>query len=60
MAEEIRKAGSTGKRRYVAPEVKKVHLRPEEAVLGNCKSGSVSGPGNPHCDTAGSCFTQGS
>jgi hypothetical protein len=52
---------SDSKRRpYVAPEVRKVHLRPEEAVLGNCKNASIGGPGNPTCATGGSCFTQGS
>jgi len=60
MAEEIRTAGSKGKRRYVTPEVRKVHLRPEEAVLGNCKSMTVSGPGNASCVSSGNCFTLGS
>lgn len=60
MAEEIRTAGSTGRRPYVTPEVRKVHLRPEEAVLGNCKSSNVAGPGNATCASAGNCFTLGS
>jgi hypothetical protein len=51
----------TGSRRpYVAPEVRKVHLRPEEAVLGNCKSASANGPGNAQCTVPSSCFTSGS
>jgi hypothetical protein len=60
MAEEIRTAGSTGRRRYAKPEVRKVHLRPEEAVLGNCKNSASAGPGNPTCTTSGNCFTVGS
>ena len=32
------------KKAYTKPEVKQVALRPEEAVLGNCKS-SGAGPG---------------
>jgi hypothetical protein len=52
--------GPPGKRPYVAPEIRKVHLRPEEAVLGNCKHGMANGPGNATCATGGSCFTQGS
>jgi hypothetical protein len=60
MPEQIRTAGSAGKRPYVTPEVRKVHLRPEEAVLGNCKSGGVSGPGQPNCTLPSSCFTVGS
>ena len=52
--------GPEGKRRYVTPEIRKVHLRPEEAVLGNCKNSGTSGPGNATCATGGSCFTIGS
>jgi hypothetical protein len=51
---------SDGRRPYVTPEVRKDHLRPEEAVLGNCKHGSANGPGNATCSTGGSCFTLGS
>jgi hypothetical protein len=48
------------KRPYVTPEVRKVNLRPEEAVLGNCKTGGATGPGTPNCTTGGSCFSIGS
>lgn len=47
------------KKRYTKPVLKKVNLRPEEAVLGNCKMGAVSGPVGT-CSTAGGCSTQGS
>jgi hypothetical protein len=53
-------APSRRKRRYATPEVRKVRLRPEEAVLGNCKSATVSGPGQANCSTPASCFTIGS
>lgn len=32
------------KKPYVKPEVKQVHLRPEEAVLGFCKTSLVVNP----------------
>ena len=32
------------KKPYQAPECETISLRPEEAVLGNCKSMVVSGP----------------
>ena len=49
-----------GKRPYVTPQLKKVPLRPEEAVLGNCKSTVIGGPGQPTCSTPASCFALGS
>jgi hypothetical protein len=48
------------KKPYVKPEIKRVMLRPEEAVLGSCKTTKVSGPDNPRCSTAGSCSSLGS
>lgn len=47
------------KRNYEAPKVKVISLRPEEAVLGNCKSGSHTGPVGTNC-TLGPCTTPGS
>ena len=44
------------KKRYIKPELKKVQLRPEEAVLGACKISSSSGPVGD-CST---CSTSGS
>ena len=32
------------KKQYLRPEVTQVPLRPDEAVLGACKSASVAGP----------------
>lgn len=37
------------KKPYVKPEVKRVMLRPEEAVLGSCKTTKISGADNPKC-----------
>jgi len=46
---------------YQKPEMVRVALRPDEAVLGHCKSGSASGPGGGgSCTQVGTCFSQGS
>jgi len=37
------------KKPYARPEVKQVPLRPEEAVLGNCKGTGGSGPTGASC-----------
>jgi len=44
--------GSDGRRRkqtYTKPEVTKVCLKPNEAVLGGCKLVAVAGALNPQC-----------
>jgi hypothetical protein len=46
---------STRKKNYVKPEVKRVMLRPEEAVLASCKTSKISGPGQPRCTIPSSC-----
>ena len=43
------------KKMYVKPEVKRVMLRPEEAVLGSCKTNKVSGPGQGKCTAPSNC-----
>ncbi len=49
------------KKRYVKPKLRQVDLRPEEAVLGNCKTAGTSGPGGAGaCVMVGACSTQGS
>ncbi len=53
------RAAEEGRKRYEKPELRKVPLRPEEAVLGNCKNGSASGPAYTDCTTY-SCSTNGS
>lgn len=47
------------KKAYTKPEVCQVELRPEEAVLGNCKKTGV-GPLQARCDTPSNCSTYGS
>jgi hypothetical protein len=39
------KGKTTQKKPYVKPEVKQVQLRPEEAVLGGCKTAAGASPG---------------
>ena len=46
---------------YKKPEMVRVSLRPDEAVLGSCKSGAASGPGGSgNCSPVGPCFNSGS
>jgi hypothetical protein len=56
------KAPEYKKRLFVKPELKRVDLRPEEAVLGSCKFSASSGPGSSgNCSPAGAaCSTAGS
>jgi hypothetical protein len=51
---------ATGKRPYQKPELTQVSLRPEEAVLGSCKTKSSSGPGQGTCRAPAVCSTVGS
>jgi hypothetical protein len=48
------------KKPYVRPEMKQVALRPDEAVLGNCKSSSFSGPSGSGCGVPLYCSSSGS
>ena len=43
------------KKPYAKPEVQQVSLRPEEAVLGSCKTSAVSGPGQFRCNNPSAC-----
>jgi hypothetical protein len=47
------------KKPYQKPEVRRVPLRPEEAVLGGCKTAS-GGAGSGNTCTVGLCVTQAS
>ena len=40
---------------YVKPEIQEVPLRPEEAVLGACKTSGRSGPAQFRCSFPSSC-----
>jgi len=45
---------------YAPPQVVRVSLRPEEAVLGHCKVTGVAGPAGASCRTLALCRTPGS
>ena len=47
------------KKKYETPQLTKVSLRPEEAVLGACKISGSSGPVGASCH-ASFCRSQGS
>ena len=49
----------TKRKPYEKPTLSQVALRPDEAVLGNCKTMSVAGPANSDCVALG-CMTSGS
>ena len=46
---ETQNQGREARRVYQAPVMALVQLRPEEAVLAACKTGTVSGPGYSGC-----------
>jgi hypothetical protein len=48
------------KQQYAPPTVTQISLRPEEAVLGHCKTTGVGGPGGGNCTHSGNCMTTGS
>jgi hypothetical protein len=49
-----------GKRPYKAPRLTTISLRPEEAVLGNCKTSGTGGPVQPTCTFISACRVPGS
>lgn len=59
---ELKENQKQSKKPYAKPVLKQVALRPEEAVLGNCKTSGVTGPvGAGDCAPGGaSCSSQGS
>ena len=55
------KKKSAKKAAYQPPQVVRVSLRPEEAVLGHCKVTGVAGPASGSCRSGfGACRSQGS
>jgi hypothetical protein len=56
---EKSKPEKKGKPAYRPPQVVRVNLRPEEAVLGHCKVAGVAGPIGASCKTV-FCKTFGS
>ena len=43
------------KKPYSKPQIQEVPLRPDEAVLGNCKTSSTSGPAQHRCTSPSAC-----
>lgn len=48
------------KKKYEKPAAKKFPLRPDEAVLGSCKTNAASGPTGVGCRGFGACNVAGS
>jgi hypothetical protein len=58
---ETQEQNAEEKKPYIKPEAKRFPLRPEEAVLGNCKSSVSAGQnGASNCVSFGICNVQGS
>lgn len=52
--------GNEGKKSYEPPQLTTISLRPEEAVLGHCKTTSSGGPVQSTCTLIGPCASVGS
>ena len=48
------------KKPYAKPDIQQVPLRPDEAVLGGCKTASTSGPAQRRCTTPSHCSSASS
>lgn len=48
------------KKKYIKPIIKRVPLRPEEAVLGFCKTDASQGPLQSICNVPSQCYSLGS
>jgi len=51
---------TSAKAPYQSPQLTRVSLRPEEAVLGHCKVAGSGGPGGGSCTRITRCNTPGS
>jgi hypothetical protein len=60
MTEKKEKNTKQNKKPYAKPELKKVPLKPEEAVLGFCKMPTISGPLQGVCNSPTTCEMLGS
>ena len=47
--DEGKKKAPPKKKPYAKPAVKKVELKPDEAILGGCKTTGTSGPSDSNC-----------
>jgi hypothetical protein len=57
---ENNKPEKDSRKPYEPPALASISLRPEEAVLGACKSSSIAGPVHTRCTTIPSCKVNGS
>jgi hypothetical protein len=48
-------ADESDKKPYAKPQIQEVPLRPDEAVLGGCKTSSTSGPAQHRCNMPSAC-----
>ena len=51
---------SSDKKKYEKPEAKRFPLRPDEAVLGFCKTNAAAGPTGQGCRGVQACSAPGS
>jgi hypothetical protein len=56
----MKESSGREKKHYERPKVTRFPLRPEEAVLGFCKSTAASGPSGGGCRGVGQCVNAGS
>ena len=55
MSKDGNRDGTARKKSYAKPAVSEVKLRPEEAILGNCKISSAAGPVSINCASPSAC-----
>ena len=60
MKDEPKERVERQKKPYLKPEIRKVTLTPEEAVLGACKTTSGTGPAAANCGNPIYCYTHSS
>jgi len=60
MTHTIQDGSFKPKKPYKKPAMKRVALRPEEAVLGFCKKAAASGPLQSGCNNPSNCSSLGS
>jgi len=56
----MQKQEQSARKQYEKPEAKRFPLRPEEAVLGFCKTNAASGPSASGCRGFSACSLPGS
>jgi hypothetical protein len=56
----MQQESATNKKKYEKPEAKRFPLRPDEAVLGFCKTNAASGPSSLGCRGSSRCSVPGS